>query len=250
MEQYVLDKGTASLDELCDTFAISINTVRRDLSDLLTRGRIKKVYGGVSATAQPAPVIPTSERAARNIQAKQLIGQMAAQLVKDGMSIFLDSGSTTMCLLPHLAEKTNVTVITHSLAALYEAAKYPSLHIIALGGLYNDATSSFFGSSTLNELSKMTIDIVFVAATGVSLRYGLTNTTYFEVEIKRSVARRNQNIVLMADHSKFDHNALLSFCSFEALSAVVTDEPLPGEYADLMALHNIRLIAPQNGAVK
>lgn len=244
MEQYVLDQGTSSLEELCQHFNVSMNTVRRDLADLVQRGRLKKVYGGVSAESRAPSVIPMSERASRNGSGKQIIGKLAASLVQDNMSIFLDSGSTTMRILPYLAEKQNVTVITHSLMALYEAAKYPSLHVIALGGMYNSATSSFVGSNTLDELSKMAINLVFLAATGVTLERGLTNTTYFEVEVKQSVARQNKNLVLMADHSKFGHNALLTFCNFDDLIAVVTDQPLPESYQSTVARHGIRVLYP------
>ena len=244
MEQYILDQGTASLEDLCQHFQVSINTVRRDLSDLLERGRLKKVYGGVSAESRSQSVIPMSERASKNGAGKQVIGKLAASLVQDGMSIFLDSGSTTVRILPYLADKKNVTVITHSLMALYEATKHPQLNVIALGGMYNAATSSFVGSNTLDELSKMAINLVFLGATGVTLERGLTNTTYFEVEIKQSVARRNKTLVLMADHSKFGHNALLSFCNFEDLSTVVTDQPLPKEYISVIARQNIQILLP------
>ncbi|HRX58896.1 MAG TPA: DeoR/GlpR family DNA-binding transcription regulator [Eubacteriales bacterium] len=244
MEQYVLDHGSSSLEELCQHFSVSMNTVRRDIADLVQRGHLKKVYGGVSAGIRPPAVIPISERSMRNDDAKQIIGRLAATLVQDNTSIFLDSGSTTLRILPYLAEKQNVTVITHSLMALYEAAKYPSLHVIALGGMYNYVTSSFVGANTLDELSKMAINLVFLASTGVTLERGLTNTTYFEVEVKQTVARQNKNLVLMADHTKFGHDALLTFCGFDDLSAVVTDQPLPESYMDAIARRGIRLITP------
>lgn len=247
MERYVLNRGTATLEELCSEFRVSMNTIRRDVADILKRGNLKKVYGGVSASAPLAPVpVPMSERAAKNSAAKQTIGRLAASLVHDGMSIFIDSGSTTMRLLPYLAEHSNVTVITHSLTALYEAAKYPSLHVLALGGLYNATTSSFVGGNTIEEISRMTIDMVFLAATGVSLEHGLSNTTYFEVEIKRCVAMQNDHIVLMADHTKFGHDALLTYCRFEDLSAVVTDRPLPEEYMEVIRQHEILLLTPED----
>lgn len=243
MEQYVLEKGTASLEDLAQKFEVSTNTVRRDLIDLLKRGKMTKVYGGVSAINGQAPV-PISVRTMKNNQSKQIIGQMASTLVTDNMSIFLDSGSTTACILPYLAAKSNVTVITHSLTALYEAAKYPDLRVIALGGLYNAATSSYVGVSTLEALSRMTIDLVFIAATGVSIESGLTNTTFFEVEIKRSVTSLNKRVVLMADHTKFDHNALLSFCKFSDLAAVVTDVAPSERYLENIAQNNIQLLCP------
>lgn len=244
MEQYVLDHGSSSLDELCQHFSVSMNTVRRDIADLVLRGHLKKVYGGVSAGTRPPAAIPISERSMRNDRAKQAIGKLAASLVPDNTSIFLDSGSTTLRILPYLAEKQNVTVITHSLMALYEAAKYPSLHVIALGGMYNYVTSSFVGANTLDELSKMAINLVFLASTGVTLERGLTNTTYFEVEVKQTVAKQNKNLVLMADHTKFGHDALLTFCNFEDLSAVVTDQPLPDSYMAAIERLGIRLLTP------
>ncbi len=243
MEQYVIEHGTASLEELATVFHISTNTVRRDLIDLIERGTITKVYGGVTANGSVKPE-PFAARAERLAHEKQLIGRLTADLVEDGMSIFLDSGSTTACLLPYLADKQNVTVITHSLTALYEAAKYPSLRVIALGGLYNGSTASFVGASTLEALSHMAIDLVCIAATGVSLEGGLSNTTFFEVEVKRAVTRRSERVVLMADHSKFDHNALLSFCRFEDLYAVATDRKPDARYQNVIEQNGIRLLCP------
>ena len=161
------------------------------------------------------------------------------------MSIFLDSGSTTLQILPYIAGKRDITVISHSLVALYEAAKYPALHVIALGGVYNRATSSFIGGNMQDELSKMSIDLVFLSATGVTLERGLTNTSYSEVEIKKTVIKWNRNRVLMADQSHFGHDALLAFCDLKDLSVIVTDQPLKAEYMHAAALRHLRVIVPE-----
>lgn len=241
MEQYIMQKGSASLEELAQKFAISTNTVRRDIGELLGRGQIKKVYGGVSAS-NPQGLLPMSVRALRHMQAKQQIGLLASGLVPDNTTLFLDSGSTTTCIIPHLASKRGITLITHSLTALYEAAKYPELNVIALGGQYSQPTSSYVGATTPDTLSRMTIDLVLIAATGVSIEKGLTNTTYFEAELKRSVTSRNKQIVLMADHSKFDRASLFSFCPLEKLSCVVTDRLPPEEYVLFMKDQRIPLL--------
>ncbi|HWR22245.1 MAG TPA: DeoR/GlpR family DNA-binding transcription regulator [Feifaniaceae bacterium] len=244
MEQHILQHGTASLEDLATRFHISTNTVRRDIAELLSRGQIKKVYGGVAACATPA-LPPVSVRAERERDAKREIGRLAAELVEDHATVFLDSGSTTICILPHLANKNGVTVITHSLSALYEASKYPELRVIALGGLYSAPTSSYVGVSTLETLSRMSIDLIFIAATGVSLERGLTNTTYFEAEIKRTVAKHNKHILLMADHSKFDHAALFTFCEFRDLSGIITDRKPAKPYLDAIEQNGIRLVYPE-----
>ena len=241
MEQYIMEKETVSLEHLAERFQISINTVRRDLNELLKRGRISKVYGGVSAVSQAAP-LPMSVRSAKNNDAKQKIGRIAAELINDGDTLFLDSGSTVLCMLPHLASRKNITIITHSLSVMCEASKYPSLQLISLGGLYNHTTSSFVGISTLEALSSITPCAACMAATGVSLEHGLTNTTYFEAEIKRKVVQNCGRVILMADHSKFNYSSTISFYRFEDLSAVVTDRQPPKEYMEAAKQHHTALL--------
>lgn len=247
MEQYIAKNGVSSLEELCRHYNVSMSTIRRDIAELVRRKNFSKVYGGVALGYPETDSFPGKEKRAYGDGSQQVIGRLASSLVQDGMSVFLDSGLTTLQILPFLAGKQNVTVISHSLAALYEAAKYPALHVIALGGIYNWATSSFLGGNTLDELSKMSIDLVFLAATGVTLERGLTNTSYSEVEIKKSVIKWNRNLVLMADHSKFGRDALLSFCDLADLSAIVTDQPLKPEYLRAGALRRVRVIVPETG---
>ena len=73
---------------------------------------------------------------------KSLIGRLAAEEVEDGDTIFIDSGTTTLCLLRFLVAKKRITIITHSLGALSEASKYDNLNIISLGGIYSPTTDS------------------------------------------------------------------------------------------------------------
>lgn len=244
MEQYILSRETVSLEDLSGHFSVSLNTVRRDVAELLTRGRVRKVYGGVSACQAGQP-LGYAVRSRENSGAKQVIGRLAATLVEDGTSIFLDSGSTTPNLLRHLGERTGVTVVTHSLTAMYEASTLPNLNLIALGGVYSASTSSFVGISTLSALSSISMQTIFVSATGVSLESGLTNTTYLEAEIKHSVVQRGGRVVLLADQSKFDRTAVVSFCPFDQLYAVVTDALPPQRYLEAMERAGTRLLCPQ-----
>ena len=107
-------------------------------------------------------LLSLSERDRRNREAKKVIGELAATLVEDNSSIFLDSGSTTPLLLPFLGQKNGVTVVTHSLRALTAASKYPNLKVISLGGIYNPVTSSFGGIAAMEELQSIGVRTAFM----------------------------------------------------------------------------------------
>lgn len=245
MEQYILLSGTSSLEELCRHYHVSMSTVRRDITELIRRNRIIKVYGGVTRNqthdaaqiSSPFQAIPT--------QAKSKLGVCAASFVKDGMSIFLDSGAPGLELLPCLSEKQNITVISHSLSVLSLASQFPSLHVIALGGIYNSDTSSFSGKSALAELAKMSIDLVFLKADGVSIERGLTSSSYSEIEVKKNVAQWNRDIILLADGAEFGRNALITFCEIGRLRAIISDAPAPNEFRYANALRRITFISLQ-----
>ena len=79
-------------------------------------------------------------------------------------------------------------------------------------------------------------------ATGVTIEHGLSNTTYFEAEVKRVVTANCQRIVLMADHTKFGRDALISYCPLERVNTVVTDRPLPPQYMDFCQDHHIQVL--------
>ena len=148
IEQYVISRETVSIDELCEVFGVSKNTIRRDLNELEQRGHITKVYGGVTATV-PSGAVPTPIRSGLNQIDKSLIGRLA-----------------TLCVVLFLVSKIRITNITHSLGALSEASKYDNLNIISLGGIYSPTTDSFVGLSAIEALSTMRINKAFMGATG------------------------------------------------------------------------------------
>lgn len=240
IEQYVIARETATIDELCEAFNVSKNTIRRDLNALEARGHIAKVYGGVTAISSPGAV-PMPVRSGLHSSDKSLIGRLAAEEVEDGDTIFIDSGSTTVCMLKYLATKKRITVVTHSLGALAETSKYENLNLISLGGIYSRPTDSFVGLSAFEALSTMKINKAFMAATGVSITSGMMNTTFLEAEIKRGIVQRATRIYLLADNSKLDRDAVITFCQLESLSGFITDRKPPEDYLRFCEGHGIRL---------
>lgn len=245
MEALILERGTVKMDDLAEEFDVSSQTVRRDISELLNRGRIQKVYGGVSSVYSGSPSVPISSREQVHLGAKSVIGRITAPLVEDDSVIYLDTGTTIPYMIPHLATKKNISVVTNSLRVMSQIERYPSIHLLALGGYFHPETSSFIGGSTVDEINNLVFDRVFFATTGLSIEKGLTLNTYYEREIKRTIVEKNKKrIVLLADSSKFDTIALFSICDFEDLEVIVTEKDPDVSYLKKAEEVNVRILTP------
>ena len=245
MEQYILQSGATSIGELCRQFTVSISTIRRDVAELIRRNHVQKVYGGV-ARSEALPRAESATARHHCFTDGRQIGYLAASLVKEGMSVFLDSGEIALQTLPYLATLRNITVISHNLTVLVRASAFASLSVIALGGIYNSETDSFSGNNVLDTLSKMSIDLVFLTAGGITLERGLTSSSYTEIEVKRTVAKWNRDLVLLADGTEFGSNALITFCEIGRLRAIISDYPAPLELRAANTLRRVAFLCPQS----
>lgn len=246
MESYISVKGSASFEELASVFRISKNTVRRDVDEIIQKGRFEKTYGGVSVATSPSTVVssPWASRRERAWDVKRQIAALAAELVHDNSCIFLDAGTTTFALLEYIGTRKNVTIITDSLPVMVDATKYPGLRVFALGGLYFADSSSFQGDSTVAMIQQLNADVAFIGTSAIALDCGLSNSTHYDAMLKRRVVARIPKIVLMTDSSKFDKRALFTFCDLDAVHTVVTDKMPAKAYCDYFAEHKIKLLVP------
>lgn len=237
IEQYIITNQTVSLDKLCEVFGISKNTVRRDISDLVKRGTVKKVYGGVTAVKNP--LVPFEQRNVKNKKEKDAIAKAAADYVQEGDIIYVDSGTTVPNMLRYVRNK-HITVLTESLNAALNALPNEGINVILLGGSLIRKTNSL---SIMNPsiLKNYNINKAFMASTGISIENGATNSSPLEFEIKKEVAEKSGSIYLMVDHTKFGAASLLTYCSLESVSGIVTDRMPSKPYLEFIQSHHIRL---------
>ena len=248
MESYVFAQGSASLEGLSRQFNISLNTARRDVNELLKRGTIQKVYGGVIASPQQATPIPISSRETCNTEAKHIIAQLAASQISDGATIFMDNGTTVSAIVPFLAAISGLVIVTNSLTVISEAPKYPSISFYSLGGFYNKDTSSFVGDNILQALDGFSVDMAFIGTTGITIENGLTTGAYFERPIKRHIMEHcAKRRIVLADTTKFGRNALFSFAGIRDFDVIITEAAPPKNFADFFQLNNIRALFPMKG---
>jgi DeoR family myo-inositol catabolism operon transcriptional repressor len=241
LEEYMRRKRSATLYEISEHFDVSLNTVRRDVKEMLGHGTVRKVYGGIVWTDEDN-IVPITDRSLVAIDEKRYIGKLAADLVKDGESIYIDSGTTAVNLLPFIAEKRDITIVSNNLIVFNEIQKYPGLNLLATGGLFNFKTKSFVGLGTISGLKDIRLSSAFMSATAVSLEGGAANNSMYEAEVKKAVIDHSSKIILMADHSKFDKTATITFCNLEKFDYLVTDKPLSDRYIKKLSSSNVKLI--------
>ena len=147
IERYIEEEKLVSLDVLCEKFAVSKNTIRRDIEELVKKGVVEKVYGGVSFKVPPSdtPLVPYEKRHTVLNTEKDTISKKAASFVKEGDIIYIDTGTTCLNMVDYLAH-VPCTIITNSLRIFMKAVQYPDLQIISLPGRLNRDTLSFVGS--------------------------------------------------------------------------------------------------------
>lgn len=238
---YIKQNKTVELDHLCQVFDVSKNTIRRDIDLLHKEGKIEKVYGGV-IYIDHTNLIPFTQRNQVLGVEKRRIGSAAANLVNDGDIIFIDAGSTAAHMLPFLSEKKNLTIITNSLTVLNEALPMVNTRVISTGGDLLRDTNSFTGIEAIRFLSNYNIHKAFVAASGVSVDNGLTNSSSIEAEIKKAVLNVSGEITLLSDHTKFGNTSLVTFAHLKDVSTIVTDTPLSQAFEDFCQKHQINII--------
>lgn len=244
IERYVILNKTVNLDDLCEKFSVSKNTIRRDLEEICKRGRIVKTYGGVTAIEKDA--MPIDVKIYKNASSKTEIAKLALEFIEDGDVIFIDAGTTAVNIINFLSTKTNITIISHSLNVIFEASKYKNLKVYGLGGTYIHETGSFVGMATLEMLKNIKITKSFMGTTGFSCENGLSVNTLLEAEIKREIVVKSNEIYVLCDSSKIGNDATMSFCDIGRIRVLITDDKIDSNYAKKLEKKGVLVIFAQN----
>ncbi len=169
-------------------------------------------------------VIDTSQDLAHEVETlKQTIGQSAARFVHEGDTIILDAGKTAAYLARALRGRTGITVITNSLAVVDELREEPGITLVLSGGVARRETSSLVGPNAEATFHDLRADKVFLAVTGVSLGFGLSNTNIAEATVKQEMLSAAREVIVLADYSKIGVESLVKVAPIDAVHRLITD---------------------------
>lgn len=232
MVRFIELHKVVSLEAISREFNVSMNTVRRDVNELLENGSIVKVHGGVmfkDGDSGKTEIAHYPSRAGRNPEGKQRIGMLAAKLVEDGDTVFVDSGSTAAELInTEFLKKKVMMVVSNSLPVFERLQDKEEVRVYALGGIYVPNARAFTGVKATVEIADMIISKAFLGASAVNGYFGVSNNLSYEIDLKRAVAEQAEKVILMVSCEKIGKTAAMRICAVDRLYAIVTDcKPAP-----------------------
>jgi len=220
---YLRRNTKASVDELRTQFDMSGATVRRYLEELSREGKIQRVRGGAALTDGSKTEPPIVQRGFAQSREKQLIARRAAELVEDGQTVFLGSGSTVLEVARQLRGRSNITVITNSLPVINLLADSDAIRVIATGGLLRNEELSLIGHLLEVCLAELRADNVIIGIQGIDPVHGLTNEYLPETVSDRAILGFARHVIVVADHTKFGRTKPSFVAELSAVKTIVTD---------------------------
>lgn len=221
----VATEGRLSVIELAEKFAVTTETIRRDLSMLERAGLVRRVHGGaVPAHALSVLETAVSDRDRASVAEKDRIAHAALDLVPDHGSVVLDAGTTTARLAALIPVDRRLEVITHGVPIASRLAGHPSIGLRLLPGRVRPTTQAAVGEDTVEALSRLLADVAFIGTNGLSVGHGLSTPDHSEAAVKRAIVKGSRQVVCLADAGKLGEEHLVSFASLDEIDVLVTDE--------------------------
>ncbi|MFI6703768.1 DeoR/GlpR family DNA-binding transcription regulator [Streptomyces sp. NPDC050509] len=214
--------GTAAVEELARTLAVTPSTIRRDLAQLTEQGKLARTYGG-AITPGHTPEPSLNQRSGLAVAEKDRIARWAAARIAHGDTVILDAGTTTGRLAHHVRGRSELTVITNGLTTLVELAEADGVEVITLAGTLRHVSHGFVGPLAELTLSRLTADKVFLGADGLDAKLGICEASLQQTSLKELMAARGAELYVLADSSKFGQRPFTAWAPLDRAWTLVTD---------------------------
>jgi DeoR/GlpR family transcriptional regulator of sugar metabolism len=215
-----------SVTEFTTRLGVSKVTIRKDLTTLEEKGYVMRTHGG-AILAENLNLLPgLSARRGERKGAKRAIAARAAELVREGDTVFVDAGSTG-ALMAALLVGSSVRVVTNSLEVMRVLSADPEITLVGLGGNFRQEAGSFIGPVTVEAIRHFEFDLAFLGSTGFSSRGTFSCQNIIESDVKKAAIAAAKRRVVLADSSKFEASAFSVFARPEDIDLLVTDSELP-----------------------
>ncbi len=233
--------GTCSVGKLAEDLGVSDETIRRDVRGLVNEGLVMKVHGAI-VVPDYLREDPFTLRMQENRDEKLRIAAQASEMVENGNSLMLDTGSTTVYVAHALSSHRNLFVVTNSVEVARSLAGKNDNRVYMAGGELRADDGAAFGETATNFVEQFQVDIAFLSIAAISAENGLMDSELWEADYSRTVMQQAKRVIIVADHSKFERRALVKVCNFDRVDTLVTTKEPPRAIAEQLAAANVDVV--------
>lgn len=223
--QVIKNHGSIEVRDLIPLFDVSAATIRKDLMTLEQANLVFRTHGEVHVAAQNNRMLSLDVRSSLRSEAKKAIARAAVREIREGESIILDSGSTTLEIAKLLTEYQHLTVITNSLPIALALNDTPVM-VVIVGGIFLGQNLSIQGPEAEKYLSQIEVDKAFIGASGVRRDVGLATSNSLEGRIKHCMLKAARKTYAVLDSVKFTTSSVELFADFSELDCIITEKPV------------------------
>lgn len=244
------DNRQVTVAELSQHFDVSEVTIRRDLRELAEEGELRRAHGGAIATPAGPPEPPVILRMNKEKPYKEAIARAAAQLITDDETVFIGAGSTTAYVARQLIRRKNLTVVTNALNIANEFSATEDVTVVVTGGILHKPELSLIGHIANQALREVLVDKVIIAIPAISLQTGLTNDYLPEVMTDRAIFEMSNELIVVADTTKFGKIESALVAPIERITTLVTDERLDEQLLAGLRSRGVQVIVAETKMVR
>ena len=224
MVEFIESNTSAQIHDLSTVFGVSEATVRRDLDDLDRQGAIRRTHGGaIKLDRSTSYEQMYNEKLSFCTEEKRRIAEAAANMVHDGDTLFINSGTTTYFTAVELKKHKNLNVVTNSISVAVELGDVPTFRIILLGGEINAQYSFTYGEDAKEQLSRFKAGWAILSIDGVCPGTGLTTYHAEECAIDRIMQERAERTLIVADSTKLGYESFSRISGLDGVACWITD---------------------------
>ncbi|MFJ5173000.1 DeoR/GlpR family DNA-binding transcription regulator [Streptomyces griseoviridis] len=218
--------GVLSVQQITQLLGVSHMTVRRDIAELERTGLVFSVPGGVRIASTISSEPGFHDKTGMEQPQKAAMAKEAARLVQDGMTVYLDAGTTLLAMAPVLARLSSLTVITNDFTTMGRLMSAPHFDLVHTGGLVDVSNRSSVGRLAANTLRDLALDIAFISTSSWDLLRGVTTPSEMKVEVKQAAMASAAHSVLVAGSSKYGTFGRYRVAPLASYDTIVTDADL------------------------
>ncbi len=218
--------GQVAVDDLAVAFDVSVQTIRKDLSELADAGKLDRVHGGALLPSGVAN-IGYLERAALNAQAKSQIAKTCAAAIPHGSSLFLNIGTSTEAVARELFRHKNLMVVTNNINVANILVENPDCQIMVTGGALRRTDGGLVGNLALRTIEQFKFDFAVIGCSALDADGDLLDFDVQEVGVSQAIIKQARSVFLVADNSKLQRSAPVRIGSLSEVDCIFTERALP-----------------------